>query len=64
MFQNIVEEVQEKEERASLKIKENFKSIFKYQNIIIYILTFFFGYYKFKRRFFTFWNSNVGCYFK
>ena len=41
MFQNIVEEVQEKEERASLKIKENFKSIFKYQNIIIYILTFF-----------------------
>ena len=42
MFQNIVEEVQEKENKKdSLKLRENFKSIFKYQNLIIYILTFF-----------------------
>lgn len=42
MFQNIVEDVQEKnDESNSFKIKETLKSIFRYQNIAIYILTFF-----------------------
>ena len=42
MFQNIVDEVQEKEssEQNTIKLKENLKEIFKYQNIIVYILAF------------------------
>jgi len=37
MFQNIVDEVQEKEssEQNTIKLKENLKEIFKYQNITV-----------------------------
>ena len=43
MFQNVVEEVENKsgDSESILKIKEILKGIFKYQNIFIYILSFF-----------------------
>ena len=42
MFQNIVDEMQDKNEEKihfSVRISEILKNIFKYQNVIIYLLT-------------------------
>jgi stage II sporulation protein E len=56
MFQNIVDEVEENSNNRgnSIKIKEILKEIFKYQNVIIYILTFFLSMLCFKKNIMTF----------
>jgi stage II sporulation protein E len=63
MFQNIVDEVEENSSNRgnSIKIKEIFKEIFKYQNVIIYILTFFLSTICFQKNIMTFAISIIAA---